>query len=640
MSSFFLLSISGFIRISIDTVGGPNNFFRRRSNVVYSTLYRDITEEEKRIIRNLFKCGVYERKSLFLQLFEPDVRSIIENYGQRPYTRVDELFYRALTMSMLLMKIRIQIKYNKWRFSLKSLSESILENYSDTKNKKDFVRVLENDLKKYNKAQSRLYMRHTIKNDMYFVIYSLYNKNYSKQLAHERYILEIEYYLKKERRKHSKYYELQEEINKYALKRIHDVPGWEKLTIEKLNELRETYSYLRTFFLKGSSDKDKIPKCCYENYLECFQLIYKFVERYTPCKLRDLAYFTLDYTYSIYSYYFLIAFPNGKYDSLILNDNIIPFEGRIYYEKFLEQCEFAINKIVLFIINDLQGSCNKVDNISVDLIMTQFSRYLEKLVYFPSYSIPKIEKATNKLSLDGLIVYNLLWNDYIMVTQSKFMEDFLSIAKKKDENFGILLLSFELIGIDFSLEVNRKKYTEIVNMILNAKREIQISVLINYLLRMIYKERRYQMMDNVTVEAMKNDINLPIQRKLEGQLSILNECKNRLENYISIAIGRDDHDRWKKGEAQNLIYQFIYRNYYGLEKPDILPGLLTKNKEMVKRFLKKYDLKIYDVIDCNNCSWYKIALENLKKDSEAYRNYEQYKKVYNPDGYKKLIYHK
>lgn len=59
---------------------------------------------------------------------------------------------------------------------------------------------------------------------------------------------------------------------------------------------------------------------------------------------------------------------------------------------------------------------------------------------------------------------------------------------------------------------------------------------------------------------------------------------------------------------------------------------------MVNRFLNHYHLKIYDVIDDKNNSWFKIALENLKKDPEAYRNYEQYKEAYNPDEYKKLIY--
>lgn len=119
---------------------------------------------------------------------DSDIRNKIENYDKGSYCRMDELFYRALTMSMLLMKIRIQIESEKWKFSLKSLAESILKDFSDTNNKKDFVRVLENDLKKYNKAQSRLYIRHTIKNDVYFSIYSTYNNNYSKQLAHERYI--------------------------------------------------------------------------------------------------------------------------------------------------------------------------------------------------------------------------------------------------------------------------------------------------------------------------------------------------------------------------------------------------------------------------------------------------------------------
>ncbi len=451
-------------------------------------------------------------------------------------------------------------------------------------------------------------------------------------------IYEIEYFLKRERRKRAKYYKLQEEINKFALKRIHGVPGWEKLTIEKLNELRETYSYLRIFFIKGSRNKDIIPKCCYENYLECFQLIYKYVERYTPRILCDIAYFTLDYTYSLYSYYSINVFFNSNYKALTLNDNIIPYEARPLYEKIHEQCEFVMSKIYLFTINNFSGSCQEGQKITVDSFMMKISNYLENLIYYPGYSLPLIEKFSKKLSLDGLIVYNLLWNDYIMVTQSKFMEDFLAVAKKKNADFGIIQLSFELIGIDFRFEENRTIFTEIVGMMVNAKRDIPISILINYVLRMIYKERRYQMVDVVTVEAIKNDANLPIKRKLEAQINILNDCTTRLETYILFATGREDHKEWKKGKAENLIYQFIYRNYYGLEKPDILPGLLKQNKLMVKRFLNHYHLKIYDVIDDKNNSWFKIALENLKKDSEAYSNYQRYKEAYNPDGYKKLIY--
>ena len=397
MSSFFILIISGFSSISIDAVGGPNNFFERRSKVIYTTFYSDITEDEKEVIRKIFERKGYNSKSLFLKLMDSDVYNKIENYDVGPFCRADELFYRALTMSLLLMKIKIQVDSEKWRFSLKSLAESILKDFSDTNNKKDFVRVLENDLKKYNKAQSRLYIMHTIKNDVYFSICSTCNN--SKQLAHERYIYEIEYFLKKERRKCAKYYKLQEEINKYALKRIHGVPGWENLTIEKLNELRETYSYLRIFFLKGSSGKDLIPKCCYENYLECFRLIYEYVKKYTPWILSDIAYFTLDYTYSFYSYYSVKAAFNSDYRLLTLNDNIIPYEARHLYEKIHEQCEFAMNKIYLFTINDYSGSCQegqKTKNITVDSFMKKISIYLDNYIYYPGYSIPKIEKSSKK----------------------------------------------------------------------------------------------------------------------------------------------------------------------------------------------------------------------------------------------------
>lgn len=109
MSSYFILIISGFSSISIDAVGGPNNFFERRSKVIYTTFYSDITEDEKEIIRKIFERKGYNSKSLFLKLMDSDVYNKIENYDVGPFCRADELFYRALTMSLLLMKIKIQV---------------------------------------------------------------------------------------------------------------------------------------------------------------------------------------------------------------------------------------------------------------------------------------------------------------------------------------------------------------------------------------------------------------------------------------------------------------------------------------------------------------------------------------------------
>ena len=97
----------------------------------------------------------------------------------------------------------------------------------------------------------------------------------------------------------------------FALDKIHamDTPDspdkffpWRNLSIDNLNLMRKAYKKIRLHFFQGKPYKKGIPDYCYEHYLGCMNLIYRYVGFYTPLSLLDLAYKELDDTYQFYSY--------------------------------------------------------------------------------------------------------------------------------------------------------------------------------------------------------------------------------------------------------------------------------------------------------------------------------------------------
>lgn len=104
--------------------------------------------------------------------------------------------------------------------------------------------------------------------------------------------------------------------------------------------------------------------------------------------------------------------------------------------------------------------------------------------------------------------------------------------------------------------------------------------------------------------------------------------KKKSETYASFAYGRSDSHSWEKGLAANLIYQFIYRNWYGLGMPDIFPKDADRNHAMIKHFLKKHDLTLTNKILISDYPWLRYALENLKKTPEAYQRYQDTSSAY------------
>lgn len=610
--------------------------------MVYTTVVSEITEEERRVIKKLLLEKKYN-KSLFLQLMDPIVQDYFADYGEMMNVVIDVLFKRALTTSMLITIVNLQYAFGKWRFSTKSLAEEILQDFNNDA-KEDYVNALKEDITKYNKGQCRNFMRHTRKNSAKLddCIPTIQKESEcGNNLMHERYIYEIEYILKKERTKNSKYYKIQEEINKYALKRIHCIPGWKSLTIEELNELRKTYSKLRPFFFKEEVKSALIPKYCYVSFRKCFRLIYEYVKFYTDSKLLNAAYFTLENIYTLYSCTAIVSQGDeGKF--CILNDNVIPFTFRKTYEGFVAQCTQALSKIYEFMVNN-PFSYWKEKEAPFNLYIDKFNDYLRMSSYMQisSYGSPfrDIGYEHYRLpTLDELIVYNSLWNNYVMISQKKFMNEFLSLANDIDPEFGIIQLSFELIGIDFNITANKELYEEIIQQIEDNGIDIKKEILVNRLLKAIYKDKKYQQADALCKEL--NNFNLQVERSFSVQTKILKIFKTLLNEYSAFASGRFMQDKWKTRELVNLIYQFIYRNYFGLGKPDILPYSINENKSMVAKFVGHYNLKLFDINYNEDSPWFKIAFENLKKDPRAYDNYEIYKKAYNKEEYKKLMCNK
>lgn len=262
------------------------------------------------------------------------------------------------------------------------------------------------------------------------------------------------------------------------------------MTLEKLNELRKTYSKLRSFFLKGDWKSGRIPSYCYDNYIECFQLIYQYIEQYTPKKFLDVAFFDLDNSYTLYSY--IMIYYRGAKE--FLNYHTMPFKLQQYQEYYCTQCLNALGKIYLYILNDVTYD----KKLTEELFITGLSKKIKDNSYYlfmpeESHGMPfkGISSMMDIISLDGLILCNTLWNNYKMVSQSRILKVFLEKANRINEDFGQLQLSFELIGIKFDREENKIIYNQIIQEIKSASRdkEEEKKILLNHLLKMIFKEK-------------------------------------------------------------------------------------------------------------------------------------------------------
>lgn len=582
-----------------------------------------ITEDEKKIISEILMDKNSCNRSLFIQLMGPVARHLLDIAGRYRCFELDMLFEQALVTAVLRVKINIEINSESMRFTAKDLARAVLQYYPDTAEKDNVLKEAAESIKRYNKHQCRSFFQHTKKNDAFFFKSDINEKkgfNLGRYLEHERYICEIEYMLKKG--KSTADDEVQKAVDTYALNRIRCIPEWKGLTLEQLNSLRKTYSKLRPFFLEGTGTSRKIPDYCYKNYLDCFRLIYEYVTFYTPLDLLDAAYFALDNSYTLDSY-ISVNFVNRM---PALNDFSILPVLKPYYVIFLGECLQVLRKIYSYMDVRKTDSCKS----AADIYIHESAGYLrERIVNLHKCSegMPFHDWAYDYevLPLDGLILYNTFWKGYTMVSQKIFLEIITEKANEEDPDFRRLRLAFEITGTDFSENNNEQIYNDIIRQIQSA-RDVCKDVLITHLLKEVYKKKPLEGRNGMPETACSSDTGTG-SLDIRQPENILNRLSDELPGYIRMASGRSDSKMWDK-MAENLTYQFIYRNYYELDRYNVLlensPGLHNS----VKEFLKRYDLKLVSMIDGDNCPWLSHAVENLKGTSGAYKKFMDYSRSY------------
>lgn len=617
-----------------------------------TTFYSEITKKDSVVIRQLLTTRhLYDdflfslhissdifpnpKKCLFLKLMDSKIISYFDNSDKDMH---GILFFKALITSMLVMKKNIQIYSEKYRFSANNLAESILF-FLNSSLKSDAVqKELADKIIKSGKHQCRIYFKHTRKNYALFyapVVTIEKDKNPGNYLSHERYICEIEYLLKKQSTGNSQKY-IQAAINDYALYRIRAIPAWHDLTLEKLNALRKTYSKLRIFFLNGTWNDGKIPDYCRENFLDCFQLIYDYVGFYTPNELLDIAYLDLDNAYLLYSYISVIF----RHKPICLNESTMPLVYKHTYDYFFAQCSNALNKIFLYMLNNPSDNWKSPIDTCISLfskLIHGISDYLGEKNYDTPFPIDL--SAKQSLSLDECIAYNILWNNMMPVPQDEFTKMLILRANRVDSTFGLLQLSFELIGI--YVGQNSDIYNKILKLIRDSESEISSKIIVNHILKMIYKERYYAKIDAYYNETSILNSTEKIALNLNGQKEVLETFYSRLCQYSPIVIGQYNSKSKKRSNDKNseindkaeeppytLIYQFIYRNYFRLGKPDIFPNSASYNHAITKQFLKRHHLKLVDPIRADDCPWLQKALTNMEKNPAAYKKYMNFKTYY------------
>ena len=598
------------------------------------TLDSQITEDEKKVITEILLDENSYHKSLFIQLMNPIVHCLFNMFQGDKRFIIDTYFEQALVTAMLRVKIVLEINSETMRFSTKDLAKSILHDY-DSPEKEAALQKVTDSIKKYNKHQCRSFFQHARKNDACFFASDINEKkgfDLGKYLAHERYLCEIEYLLKKESSAIGG--KVQEAVNEYALKRIRCIPAWESLDLEQLNILRKTYSKLRPFFLGGAGTSQKIPSYCYGNYLECFRLIYEYVTFYTPADLLDLAYFSLDNSYTLESYISV----NSVIRMPVLNDFSIFPSLRPYYDVLFRECVQALKKIYSYMSERQSDNCKP----AADIYIHEFAEYLREHVV----SLHRCNKRmafygwiydTKKLPLDGLVLYNTFWKGYILVSQREFMDKYKAVAKDKvkdeDKDKEILMrlrLTFESIGIDFNVNDNEEIYRKITQQILSAEDIKEKTLIITHLLKVIYQREASENQPCLSEPFSFTSTEAEASLNLNEQKSILERLNRELPQYIKIASGRSDNNMWERGMAENLTYQFFYRNYFGLDKANILFESPVGLQNTVTEFLKRYGLNLTNKLDIENCPWLKYAMDNLKEEPAAkvYKKFMNYSKSY------------
>lgn len=534
--------------------------------------------------------------------------------------KLEKFFYifdRAFLLALLDTKRTLFFSMPKTHISFSKLASNMLENPNDNSLKEKLIPIIANDIKTYNKGQTRIFFSHTRKNWANYtdsLPKDTKKENLGALFTYEKAILEIEYILKNSYYSKDPTINPQEIIDNYALMKINAIKNWNLLTIEELTALRKTYQKLRSFFLAGTCFKNKVPAYCYENYLDCIHLIYDYVEYYTDKKELDIAYSILDSKYSFYTY--IATRYNNK--SPYINIYTIPSEHQNIFNDLYQQSSEILLKLVYFADTYPYSSWES----SVEYCIDIFSKYI-KILYKdynePCYDNPFPLLIQNNFtpSLDEWLLYNALWNNLESVPQKDFIETFYFKAQYIDSKYGIIQLSLELFGIDVIF--NKDIYSEIINIIASKKGKTS-NLLIKYILKLLYTDKFYLAISFFN-QNTSNDVSIDIHIPENVQCAFLHLILEKMKSYALFASGKEASNEWNDKMSDNLIYQFIYRNWYGLGLPDIFPNDEPRNHALINYFLQKHNLKLLRKINIPDYPWLQSALENLKKTPTAYQKY-------------------
>lgn len=413
--------------------------------------------------------------------------------------------------------------------------------------------------------------------------------------------------------------------------------------MEDLHLMRKAYKKIRLHFFQARPYKKGIPDYCYENYLRCMNLIYRYVGFYTPPSLLDIAYKELDDTYQFYSYvvsrsdeyYYDIfdqvgCFKRTCFNEFTITGKLSPYFNTVYYHSTM-----AIGKMV-FYLHRHESPLWTSDLNSITQMLMKFIADIESLYPFPSHDDPFIviqARPSFKPSFDEWILYNALWNDTMVITQKEFVDKFIlkSTSLHTDPVMSTILFALEAMGV--YVNKNCDDYAKLLNVIKEPEKQGMSDLLINKVLSWVFSNCILLNSDDdyfnkITDSDYVENFKLPddIQKKC---VDVLYEKINQYYRIIMGAPDTNQRNKIKNDVPSSSIYQFFYRNWFGLGKPDIFPNSKCCNYAIINQFLAAYDLNLKVPFNPDNTTWIKSVKKHLvDNDPFSYKLYEDYKQNY------------
>ena len=256
---------------------------------------------------------------------------------------------------------------------------------------------------------------------------------------------------------------------------------------------------------------------------------------------------------------------------------------------------------------------------AITQMLMKFIAEIESIYPFPCNDDPFIvmkARPTFKPSFDEWILYNAFWNDTMLITQKEFVDKFIlkSTSLHKDPVMSTVLFALEAIGV--YVNRNSDDYDKLMKVIEEPEKQGMHKLLTSKVLSWIFSDCTFltaggNYFSKITDSNYAEDFNLPddIQKKCVATL-----CE-RINKYYCIIMGGDDIDKQKRisnAVPSSSIYQFFYRNWFGLGKPDIFPNSKCCNFVIIDRFLTTYNLSLKAPFNPDSTSWIKCA-KNISK---------------------------